>query len=105
IPVRNGIVSVKSPEMIYPDHIVKLVASFQSPDPPGKPCLFMVFPVIKRISPKLSGSCKGIRRAAGHSRRSTLLIKLEKLRICPGIGAVKGYINRDISDNADSLIV
>ena len=105
ISKRNGIILIKSPKMVYSHYIIKLIAMFQSPYPPDKSCFFVIFPVIKWVSPKLAGSRKRIRRAAGYCCRRTLLIKLEKLRSSPGIRAVKSYINRNIADNTDSLIV
>ena len=65
----------------------------------------MVFPVIKRISPELSCSRKSIRRASGNTYRQILFIKLKKLRLCPGICAVKSNIDRHISDDLHTFIV
>ena len=58
IPKRNGIILVKSPEVIDPHHIIPLTAASHPPDPPlisGRP---VAVPVIKGIPPQLSGGRK-----------------------------------------------
>ena len=65
----------------------------------------MIIPAVQRISPQLSGSRKSVRRASCHRKGRALLIKLEQLGIRPGIRAVKSYIDRNITDNTDSVFI
>ena len=65
----------------------------------------MIFPTVKRISPKLPCCGKCIRGTAGHRKGRTILIQLEKLRIGPGIRSVQRHINRNIPYNKDPLLI
>ena len=84
-PVRNRIISVESTKMINTYHIIALKASCQPLHPPGITGLFVMFPVIQRITPQLPGGRKCIGRASRYCYRLTILVKLEQLRIRPGI--------------------
>ena len=102
---RNCIIFIKTAEMVYPNHIIEFVAISQTLNPPCIPCFSVIIPIIQRISPKLSCCSKCIRRAACHTNRITRLIKLKQFWIRPRVRTVKGHINRNISNNADSIIV
>ena len=56
LAVRDRVILVKSPEVIDPYHIIELQAVLNPADPPLIPCLFMILPIIQRISPELSSS-------------------------------------------------
>ena len=105
IPVRNGIILVKTTEMIDTYDIIEFKAVLDPADPPLITCLFMIFPIIKRIAPQLTCSGKTIRRAACHSLRFVFLIKLEHLRCSPDVRTVKSHINRNVTDDLNSILV
>ena len=50
----NCPIFIQSSEMVNSYHIIKLFAACDSSYPPSEPVLFLIFPVIKRISPQLS---------------------------------------------------
>ena len=71
-------------------------------DPAAPPVIIrlsVILPSIQRIAPKLSCGRKSIRRTPCHCKGLIFIVKLEHSRIGPGIGRVKGHINRRISDN------
>ncbi len=55
ISVRNGVICVESSEVIDSYNVIQFKAVLYTPKPPLIPCLLMVFPVIKRVTPKLPG--------------------------------------------------
>ena len=65
----------------------------------------MHIPSVQRISPKLSCCGKSIWRASCHLGGLVIFIQFEKSWICPGICAVHGNIDRNISDNTNSFSV
>ena len=71
--------------MIDTYHIIALKAGCQPLHPPGIIGLFVMFTIIQRITPQLSGGRKCIGRASRYCYRLTILVKLEQLRIRPGI--------------------
>ena len=91
--------------MIDPHDVIQPEAVIDSPLPPGKVCLFMVTPVVKRIAPKLSVRRKCIRRTARNSLRSSVLIHLKHLRMCPEIRAVRRHIDRNVPDDLNAVII
>ena len=103
--VRNGIIGIKTSEMVYSYSIIKLKSPGHTLHPPLVAGLLMIIPVIERVAPKLTCSRKGIRRTACNRYRGKIFIKLEKFRICPGIRRVKGHIDRHISDYLYSLFI
>ncbi len=105
ISVRDGIILIKTAEMIDADYIIHPETVGHPGDPPGVAGLFMVLPTIDRIAPQLPGGRKAIGRTAGYDGRKSLLIKLKKLRVTPGIGGVKSHIDRYISNDLNSLFI
>ena len=105
IAVRNCVILVKTAEMIDPDNIVQAEAPFESLQPPGKSGLFVVVPLINRISPELSCRGKSVRRAARNNGRISVFIQLEKFRMAPGVRRIKRDIDRNVSDNSDAVFI
>ena len=105
IAVRNAIIFVKSSEVINSYHIIHLEAMIKSSAPPLITGLSMVIPTIQRISPQLSVSRECIRRTAGYSTRLEIRIELEQFRRCPCVCRVKGYINRNITNDFNTIII
>ena len=91
--------------MINSYHIIKFHTVGHPACPPCIACLFMIFPVIKRISPELPGSGKGIWRASGNTNRKIILIKLEQFRLCPCVRTVKRNVDRYISDDLHAFLI
>ena len=91
--------------MINPDYIIKLIAMSHSGYPPAVTGLPVQLPVIYWVSPQLSGLRKPIRRTSGNLVWSPVLIKPEKLRVCPYICAVHSYIDWDISYDPYMVLV
>ena len=65
----------------------------------------MIIPVIERITPELPLRCEAIRRTTSDTRRAALLIQAKEFRIRPDISRIRTYIDRQIPDNSDSLLV
>ena len=97
ISVRNRIILIKSPEMIHSYHIIKSKAVLHSGNPPGIACFLMLFPVIERISPKLSIFCKGIGRATCH-RLGSSPFQLEQGGVVQHIRGIQRNIDGNISN-------
>ena len=74
-------------------------------DPPLISRLFMVIPVVKRISPELACRAEVIRRHSGYGARMSFGIELEQLFVRPDIGAVGGDENRDVADDGNVVFV
>ena len=91
--------------MINTYHIIHLIGSPQTSHPPLIAGLLMIIPAIERIAPKLTSSRECIRRTASYCIRLIIHVKLEKLRICPNIGAVSRNINWNIANNLNALII
>ena len=65
----------------------------------------MLWPVVKRIAPKLTGRGEIIRRNSGDNCRIAFAIQIKEFRMTPDIGTVHGNENRNIADNLDALTV
>ena len=91
--------------MVNPDYIIKLIAVSHSGYPPAVTGLPVQLPVIYWISPQLSGLRKPIRRTSGNLVWTSVLIQPEKLRMCPYICTVHGYIDWDISYDPYMVLV
>ena len=85
IPIRDCIILIKSAKMVNTHNIIKFQTVAHSLNPPAIIVFFQFFPVIQRISPKLSDRRKCIRRTSRNRFRIIVFIKLEHLRICPCI--------------------
>lgn len=75
ISVGNGIIAFKASEMVDTYCIIKLRSTLYTVNPPSEACFFMICPIVKRISPKLTHRRKFIRRTACNSNRGLFLIK------------------------------
>ncbi len=91
--------------MIDAHHIIQRKAMGQAAHPPCISCLCMIGPVVNGIAPKLAGSGESIRRTTCHYRGISLLIKAEQLRVTPGIRTVKSYVDRNVADDPDLLVI
>ena len=102
---RDGIIFIKSSEMIYSDNIIIFKILSKSLYPPFKTCISVISPIIKRISPKLSVRSKTVRRATGHRYSLTLFIHLKQFSVRPGVRTVHSHINRNIADNLYTVFI
>ena len=105
LAIGDGVVFVKAAEVVDAGHIVELVAIPQAGDPPLEAGLLVVFPAVEGIAPELAGGGKAIRRAARHGDGGVALVQLEELGVCPGVGAVHGHVDRDITHDLDAAAV
>ena len=65
----------------------------------------MIIPSIDRITPQLTICRKSIRRTSGNRDQILFFIQFKELRMRPGIRTVVGNINRNVSDNLNTLFV
>ena len=100
---RNGIVLVKSAEMVNPYHIIQFIAVGQPGQPPFIACAAVVFPAVQGISPELSCGGKAVRRAACNCGRYIVPVQLKEFRMGPCVGAVHGHIDGNVPYDADSV--
>ena len=91
--------------MIDPHDVVEAAHVTDSCDPPAVSVLLHLIPVKERIAPELPVRREIIRRAPGDLNRCQVLIELELIRVGPDIDAVSRYIDRNIADNLDSILV
>src|SRR5437016_5523380 len=63
------------------------------------------FPVIKRVTPELSGGAEIIRRHAGYNYRTPILIELELIGVSPDIRRIVGHEYRNIAEQAEVAFV
>ena len=91
--------------MVDPDHIVEAESMAQPVHPPAVAGLFMIVPPVNGIPPQLARFGKGIRRTARYHSRVAVFIKFKKLRMTPGIRAVKGHIDWQIAYNTNPLLI
>ena len=102
---RDGIIFIKSSEMIYSDNIIIFKILSKSLYPPFKTCISVISPIIKRISPKLTVRCKTVRRTTCYCTGSAGFIHLEQFRMCPCVRTVHSHINRNIADNLYAVFI
>ena len=105
IAERNRIIFVKAAEMVDSDNIIHSEAVTDSANPPLETGLFMYFPVVQRISPELSCCRKSVRRASCDLCRLIILIDFKEPRTRPGVCTVHCHINRNISNDSDSVLI
>ena len=91
--------------MVDPYNVIQAEAVGDSFDPPLIFRVTVHFPVVQRVSPELSCSRKSIWRASCYLYRAVFLIQFKEPRICPGICAVHCNVDRDVTDDLDSLFV
>ena len=103
--IWNGIILVKTSEMVDAHCIIQLKAMRKTLQPPFITCLPVIFPAVERISPKLACSRESIRRTACHFNGIHIFVKRKQFRIHPRICAVESHIDRDITDNSDTTVV
>ena len=101
----DRVILVKTAEMVDPDDVKQAAAPAHPADPPGIAGIPVVLPVVEGISPELAGRGKSVRRASGDRLAGAVLMQLEELRVGPDLRAVRWHIDRDISDDGDSLPV
>ena len=105
IAVGNGVVLIKTPEVVDAGHIVHLVYIPQTAQPPLVSGLLVIVPAVQRIAPELAGSREAIRRTSRYSGRNVIFIQLEQFGMGPSIGRVHGNINRNIADDLNVFFV
>ena len=102
---RDGPVTLKSPEMVKPNHVIKPGGHLQAANPPTVPGVCHSLPVKQGISPKLSVCRKGIGRTACYQLGAAPFIQLKQRGVCPYIRGVQRNIYGDISNNPDAFFI
>ena len=105
IPIGNGIIAGKAPEVVDAGHIKELHIVAQPAHPPGILIFLHVLPAVQGVPPQLAVGGKGVRRAARHINGAAVLVQLELLRFRPNIGAVQSHIDGNIPDELHALLV
>ena len=105
ISVGNGIILIKSPEMVNPHNVKKLETVGNPAHPPAVVHSLVVIPAVQGIAPELACGGEPVRRTACHSHRQIVLIQLEQLRIRPGIRTVKGHIYGNVPNNLNPFFM
>ena len=105
ISVGNGKILVKAPEMVYSHDVIKGETMPYSGNPPFVSLFLVLFPRIKRISPKLSIFRKGIGRAAGDRGGLSFFRELKEGGVIQDIGRIQGNIDGNIPDNLNSFTI
>ena len=102
---RDGEIFIKASEMVDSDNVIQSKA-------PGDPCyppviagISVMIPAIQRIAPQLSVCRKSIGRTTCNCGGFSLLIQLEHLRMCPDVRAVICHIDRNVTNDLQSLII
>ena len=98
-------VALQAAEVVDTDHVKQARGGADALLPPGVAVLTHPIPVIERISPELAVLREIIGRAAGHTGRRSGLVELEQRRIRPDIAGIIGHIDRQVTDDLDSLLV
>ena len=102
---RDGPVGVETAEVVDAEQVVDAEGVADTPDPPGVSRLFMIRPVIQRVSPELAVCGEVIRRTAGHAGKASLRVQLEELAAHPCIHRVGRDVDRDVAENFHALFV
>ena len=91
--------------MIHTHYIIQAEAVLHAGQPPRIARLLVIIPAVQRIAPELSRLRKCIRWTPGNSLRLSIRIELEQFRMCPAVCAVHGNIDRNITNDLDSLFI
>src|SRR5882762_890873 len=78
--------------------IEHLQGGVYSPDPPLEAVRKHLVPVVKWISPELTGSAEVIRRHAGYYNRRPTCVQLKLIRIGPNVRRIMGHKNWNIAN-------
>ena len=105
IAVRNGVVGLKTAEVVDAEHIIDITEIFDAAHPPGEAISCHVAPIKQRVAPKLSGGGEAIRWTAGNFLRILVFIQLEQLRMCPDIDTVQRNVDRQVTNDLNALFV
>ena len=101
----DGVVALKTAEMVDAHHIVNGGGVLHPAFPPGKAGGFVRGPVIQGVAPQLAVCCKGVRRASGHLGQMHFSVGLEQLRVGPQVTGIRADIDGNIAHQADALAV
>ena len=91
--------------MVDSYNVINFRSKFYSVYPPCILGGLMIFPIIYRISPKLTLRRKFIRRASCNLNRFFVFVKTEKFRFSPCLNTVICCINRNIANNFNSTFI
>ena len=103
LPIGDGVVGVKAPEVIDPQHIVDLTLIGDAAHPPGKVVSLHVVPVKEGVAPQLAVGGEAVGGTARHLGGPPVLVQLELLRVGPHVHAVGGDIDGQVPDDPDAF--
>ena len=105
VPGGDGIVGVKAPEVVNAQHIVDGELEGHPAHPPLVAVFHHALPVEEGVAPQLSVLGEAVGGTPGHLGGAQVLVQLELLGIGPHVGAVRGHIDGQVSDDGDALAV
>ena len=105
LSVRHCPVFVKAPEMVDPKEVCQRQLVTDPVEPPFVAGFGVLFPVVERISPQLSGGREIIRRHTCNDGGISLGIQTEQFLMDPDIHTVPGHEDRDVSDDGDPFLI
>ena len=100
-----AVIAFKAPEMVYSHHVIGVRSRLYTLYPPAEFISCYVFPVVKRIAPKLTVCRECVRWTSCHLNRLFLLVKAEILRCTPHLNTVICHIYGNIAYYFDALFV
>ena len=95
----------KTTEVIDTNIVDEFQTCVNTVNPPAVFISFHCIPIIERVPPQLSRCAKIVWRYSGNRCRYAVFIQLEKFLICPYIRRIRGYENRDISNNRNTFFI
>ena len=104
-PAGNGIITLKSTEMVNTNNIIQRRAGPKAVDPPAVAIRFHGVPAVQRVAPQLPIGRKSIGRAACHLNRLVIFIQQELLRSTPHIGRIPRYIDGNIPNDTNPALI
>src|SRR5215472_8472151 len=101
---RNFPELVESAEVIEADVVAMLRRPAQALNPPFISGLLHYVPTVQRIAPALPRLAKEIRRNAGHHLRLKIVVKAEKVRVSPDVGAIVVDEDGDVANDTNGAL-
>ena len=92
-------------KMIDANRIKELEVVMHASLPPSEAIGGVAFPSIERIAPKLSIGREVVRRHAGHGKRASGFVELEKFGTRLGVAAVSGDVDGFVAEELNAFAV
>ncbi len=105
VPIGNGPVALKAPEMVDAQHVEHGELGLHAADPPGEAVLGHFVPAVDGVAPELAVGGEGVRRAPGHLNGHIVLVQLELAGVGPHVRAVAGDVDGHVANDGDPFFV